>query len=67
MNEKATRAKTALTATWQPVGKWAMVKGPLTIAKFVQNGQNVYVRFDGERRVGQYASFAEAQQERKAA
>lgn len=44
-----------------------MVKGPLTIAKFVLNGQNIYVRFDGERRVGQYASFAEAQQERKAA
>ncbi len=67
MNEKAIRARSALTDKWQPLGKWAMVKGPLTIAKFVQNGQNVYVRFDGERRVGQYASFAEAQQERKAA
>lgn len=66
MNEKAIRARSALTDKWQPLGKWAMVKGPLTIAKFVQNGQNVYVRFDGERRVGQYGSFAEAQQERKA-
>lgn len=67
MSEKTTRAKSALAGEWQPLGKWAMVKGPLTIAKFVQNGQNVYVRFDGERRVGQYASFAEAQQERKSA
>lgn len=67
MTEHATRAKSALAGEWQPLGKWAMVKGPLTIAKFVQNGQNVYVRFDGERRVGQYGSFAEAQQERKAA
>ena len=67
MSEKTTRAKSALAGEWQPLGKLAMVKGPLTIAKFVQNGQNIYVRFDGERRVGQYASFAEAQQERKAA
>ena len=67
MTEHATRAKSALAGEWQPLGKLAMVKGPLTIAKFVLNGQNVYVRFDGERRVGQYASFAEAQQERKAA
>jgi len=67
MSEKTTRARSALTDKWQPLGKWAMVKGPLTIAKFVQNGQNVYVRFDGDQRVGQYASFAEAQQERKAA
>jgi len=67
MSEKTTRAKSALAGEWQPLGKWAMVKGPLTIAKFVQNGQNIYVRFDGDQRVGQYASFAEAQQERKAA
>lgn len=67
MNEKATRAKSTLTATWQPLGKWAMVKGPLTIAKFVQNGRNIYVRFDGDKRLGQYGSFAEAQQERKSA
>lgn len=67
MTEHATRAKSALAATWQPFGKWAMVKGPLTIAKFVQNSQNIYVLFDGDVRVGQYASFAEAQQERKAA
>jgi len=67
MSEKTTRAKTALTATWQPLGKLAMVKGPLTIAKFVLNGQNVYVRFDGDQRLGQYGSFAEAQQERKSA
>jgi len=60
MNEKATRARSALTDKWQPLGKWVMVKGPLTIAKFVLNGQNVYVRFDGDQRVGQYASFAEA-------
>lgn len=67
MSEKTTRARSALTATWQPLGKWAMVKGPLTIAKFVLNGQNVYVRFDGDQRLGQFNSFAEAQQERKAA
>lgn len=60
MSEKTIRARSALTATWQPLGKWAMVKGHLTIAKFVQNGQNIYVRFDGDQRVGQYGSFAEA-------
>jgi len=67
MSEKTIRARSALTATWQPLGKLAMVKGPLTIAKFVLNGQNVYVRFDGDQRLGQYGSFAEAQQERKSA
>ena len=67
MTEHATRAKSALAGEWQPLGKLAMVKGPLTIAKFVLNGQNIYVRFDGDQRVGQYASFAEAQQEMKAA
>lgn len=60
MSEKTTRSKSALTATWQPLGKWAMVKGPLTIAKFVLNGQKIYVRYDGDKRVGQYGSFAEA-------
>jgi len=67
MSEKTTRARSALTDKWQPLGKLAMVKGPLTIAKFVLNGQNVYVRFDGDQRLGQYGSFAEAQQERKSA
>ena len=67
MSEKTTRARSALTDKWQPRGKLAMVKGPLTIAKFVLNGQNVYVRFDGDQRLGQYGSFAEAQQERKSA
>ena len=60
MTEHATRAKSALAGEWQPLGKLAMVKGPLTIAKFVLNGQNVYVRFDGDQRLGQYGSFAEA-------
>ena len=60
MSEKTTRAKTALTATWQPVGKWAMVKGEKTVAKCITNGRPVYVRYDGDKRIGQYGSFAEA-------
>lgn len=60
MNERATRAKTALTDQWQPLGKWAMVKGEKTVAKYVTNGRPVYVRYDGDKRVGQYGSFAEA-------
>jgi len=60
MSEKTTRAKTALTATWQPVGKWAMVKGEKTVAKYITNGQAIYVRFDGEKRIGQFETFVEA-------
>ena len=63
MNDKPTRAKSALTGKWEPVGSWAMVKGDLTIAKFVQGGENIYVLFDGATRKGQYGSFADAQKE----
>ena len=60
MSEKTTRAKSALAGEWQPLGKWAMVKGEKTVAKYITNGQAIYVRFDGDQRVGQYGSFAEA-------
>lgn len=60
MNEKATRARTALTDEWRPVGKWAMVKGEKTVAKYIINSRPAYVRYDGEKRIGQYGSFAEA-------
>jgi hypothetical protein len=68
MTEQPTRAKSALAGKWEPLGKWAMVKGQLTVAKFVLNGENIYVLFDKGERVGQYASFEEAMKaERKAA
>ena len=60
MTEKATRARTALTDEWKPVGKWSMVKGEKTVAKCITNGRPVYVRYDGDKRIGQYGSFAEA-------
>ena len=60
MSEKTTRARSALTATWQPLGKWAMVKGEKTVAKYITNGQAIYVRFDGEKRIGQFETFVEA-------
>jgi len=60
MNEKATRARSALTDKWQPLGKWAMVKGKKTVAKCITNCRPVYVRYDGDKRIGQYGSFAEA-------
>lgn len=60
MTEHATRAKSALAGEWQPLGKWAMVKGEKTVAKCITNGRPVYVRYDGEKRIGQYCSFAEA-------
>lgn len=70
--ENTTRARSALRGTWEPLGKWAMVRGHWTIAKFVVNAENVYVVFQGDKRIGQYASFAEGQKvadeiERKAA
>lgn len=61
MNDKPARAKSVLTGKWEPLGSWAMVKGTLTIAKFVQGGKSIYVLFDGMTRKGQYGSFAEAQ------
>ncbi len=60
MSEKTTRAKSALAGEWQPLGKWAMVKGEKTVVKCITNGRPVYVRHDGEKRIGQYGSFAEA-------
>jgi hypothetical protein len=60
MTEHATRAKSALAGEWQPLGKWAMVKGEKTVAKYITNGQAIYVRFDGEKRIGQFETFVEA-------
>ena len=60
MSEKTTRAKSALAGEWQPLGKWAMVKGEKTVAKYITNGQAIYVRFDGEKRIGQFETFVEA-------
>jgi hypothetical protein len=37
-----------------------MVKGEKTVAKYITNGQAIYVRFDGEKRIGQFATFIEA-------
>jgi hypothetical protein len=60
MSEHATRAKSALADTWIQVGKWAMVKGEKTVAKCITNGRPNYVRYDGEKRIGQFATFIEA-------
>ena len=60
MTEHATRAKSALAGEWQPLGKWAMVNGEKTVAKYITNGQAIYVRFDGEKRIGQFETFVEA-------
>lgn len=55
---------------WEPLGKWAMVKGSWTCAKFRVNGQETYVLFDGDLRVGEFETFDAARiaaEERKAA
>lgn len=59
-SEKSARAKSALTGKWAQVGRWAVVRGEMTCAKYIVSGVPVYVLFDGERRVGQYGSFKEA-------
>lgn len=60
MNEKASRAESALKNDWVRCGNWAMVRGHETIAKAIVGGKPVYTRHDGERRVGQYETFGEA-------
>lgn len=60
MNEKASRAMSALKNEWMRCGSWAMVRGPETITKAIVAGKPVYTRHDGERRVGQYGTFGEA-------
>ena len=61
--ENATRAKSVLAGNWQPLGKWAMVKGSLTCAKYRVNGVDKYVLFDGYERIGMFDSFDDARRE----
>lgn len=62
--ENTIRAKTALSGTWQPLGKWAMVKGHLTCAKYRINGVDKYVLFDGSEKIGEFESFDEVKEGR---
>ena len=62
--ENTLRAKTALSLSWQPLGKWAMVKGSLACAKFRVNGEDKYVLFDGSEKIGEFDSFDEAKEGR---
>lgn len=60
MNEKASRAMSALKNDWVRCGNWAMVRGSETITKAIVAGKPVYTRHDGERRVGQFETFKDA-------
>lgn len=69
--QNAIRAKSALSGKWQALGKWAMVRGQWTCAKFLVSGKEMYVLFDADKRIGEFATFDAARraaaEERKAA
>lgn len=60
MTEQPTRAKSALSGKWLPLGRYAWVHGEWTVCNFISGGKEVYMLYQGKDTIGRYDTRDEA-------